>query len=262
MHLCTGDCFIQLPFRSLLENPNPIQTLNRECAKWVRSHVVMSASEDLLEKVAPQQWHHWGRLTSSSCPFDVAGWCKAPQPGTERWRKKKKTQENLCFRLQLFASRSPADVVAALGSGWCHFLPCRGIISRLNAYRALPGVISLWVVSFAAHSICNITLGLFRGCLCACARARKKKKNLLCFGLALQLASVNAAADSCVMNSRGTILLGAHTGRRGTDCHPTGWYERAQKHNTQAHTHACSSVCYFLISCCSVLKPLHPPCRE
>lgn len=26
------------------------------------------------------------------------------------------------------------------------------------------------------------------------------------------------------------------------------------------HTH--SSVCHFLISCCSVLKPLHPPCRE
>lgn len=28
----------------------------------------------------------------------------------------------------------------------------------------------------------------------------------------------------------------------------------------ESHTH--SSVCHFLISCCSVLKPLHPPCRE
>lgn len=125
-----------------------------------------------------------GKINLVLLPFDVAGWCKAPQPGTERGEKK--TQENLCFRLQLFASHTPADVVAAFGSGWCHFLPCRGIISRLNAYRALPGVISLWVVSFAAHSIWNITVGLFRGCLCACARAKKnKKKNLLCFGLAL-----------------------------------------------------------------------------
>lgn len=116
-----------------------------------------------------------GKINLVLLPFDVAGWRKAPQPGAERGEKKrKKPQENLCIRLQLFASGTPAVLVAALGSGWCHFLPCRGIISGLNAYRGLPGVISLWVVSFAAHSICNITLGLFEGaCVRVCARAHK-----------------------------------------------------------------------------------------
>lgn len=63
--------------------------------------------------------------------------------------------------------------------------------------------------------------------------------------------SINIRADKVLRLARGMITHTLMTERDRFTYTPAG---------TKSHTHC--SVCHFLISCCSVLKPLHPPCRE
>lgn len=96
---------------------------------------------------------------------------------------------------------------------------------------------ALIVVSFAADSICNITLGLLRGrvylCLCVCAH----NKHSPCSPCAL-VREYSCRRRQSATNARGTFVLSAYTECRGTDCHPTGWHK-----HTHTSTHTLAAQC-------------------
>lgn len=126
------------------------------------------------------------------------------------------------------------------------------------------GVISLLiVVSIAADSICNITLGLVWA-------YSKHAWSFLSSEEEKILHEPPWLCSSCgVLISEQTkcyalqeVWLHTDTWQREMESDRFTRTHPQADTSTQRHTHTHSSVCHFLISCCSVLKPLHPPCRE
>lgn len=110
------------------------------------------------------------------------------------------------------------------------------------------------IASAAADFICCMNLGFVCVCMCLCVR-------LAWWVLLLKSGAHPPLAPVCTLSSAVSCVLhaaGLQTGRRRmmTDRFT---YPKSGR-STQRHTHG--PVCHFLISCCSVLKPLLPLCGE
>lgn len=153
MKRSTWDGFIELLFAAF-QWMKSFWTSDGESVKEGLAYITRSGSEDYshsekLHLCRKTSGHYrWGRLTLSS-----AVWCgRLMQSGTTNCVQTLEPASVLmhtvvCARHVRTAHGGSTLLVLILidfSKGWCHFLPCRGVISLLHALRALRGVIRLW----------------------------------------------------------------------------------------------------------------------